>query len=578
MNSKELKQKFLNFFEQKNHKIIMSYPLIPEHDPTALFISAGMHPLTPYLLGEKHPSGKKVANCQKCVRTVDIDEVGDDCHLTFIEMLGNWSFGDYFKTEAIQWSFEFLIDELKLDKDKMYVTCFKGDKNSPKDVRSAEIWESLGVKKKHISFLGKDNWWGPASKYGPCGPCTEMFYDTGKRKCGKDCKPGCDCGKYFEIWNNVFMEYNKTKTGFKKLKQKNVDTGMGVERTTAILNGYTSVYEIETFKPLTEKIITLSKQIRPDAKSIRIIVDHIKASVFILADGITPSNLDQGYVLRRLIRRAIRHAKLLNINKPFLTDLAKLIIKIHQDDYKELRQNKDLILSELNREYERFNSVIEKGLKKFKELKRKKISGKNAFLLFQSYGFPLEMTQELAKEKNMKVDVKAFEIEFKKHQQLSRKGAEKRFKGGLADSSKQTIKLHTATHLLNEALRRVLSKDIRQKGSNITPERLRFDFNFDRKLTEEELKKVENLVNEKIKQAIPVKREEMTFSEAINKGIQAEFTTKYDDIVSVYSIGDFSMEVCMGPHVKNTKELGKFKIIKEESSAAGVRRIKAIVK
>ena len=577
MDSKELKERYFDFFRQKGHKIILSYSLIPEHDPTVLFTTAGMHPLTPYLLGQKHPQGKRVANCQKCIRTNDIDMVGDPSHLTFFEMLGNWSFGDYFKEDSITWSFEFLTEQLKLDKDKIYVTCFKGDKNSPKDIRSAEVWESLGIKKKKIFFLGKENFWGPASEYGPCGPCTEIFYDSGKRKCSNECRPGCGCGKYFEIWNNVFMEYNKTKDGFKKLRQKNVDTGMGVERTVAILNNLGSVFEINSFKPLTEKIITFSKQLRPDSRSIRIVADHIKAAVFILADGITPSNLDQGYILRRLIRRAIRHGKLLSINENFLMELAKIVIYEYKDDYKELWQNKDLILSELNREYERFNSVIEKGLKKFKEIKGKKISGKDAFLLFQSYGFPLEMTIELAKEENMDVDVKGFEREFESHQDLSRKGAEKKFKGGLADSSKETIKLHTASHLLNEALRKVLRKDIRQKGSNITPERLRFDFNFERKLTEEEIKKVESLVNKKIKEAVPVSREDMTFEEAVEKGAQAEFTTKYNDIISVYSIGDFSMEVCAGPHVENTKELGKFKIIKEESAAAGIRRIKAVL-
>ena len=367
MDSKELKERYFDFFRQKGHKIILSYSLIPEHDPTVLFTTAGMHPLTPYLLGQKHPQGKRVANCQKCIRTNDIDMVGDPSHLTFFEMLGNWSFGDYFKEDSITWSFEFLTEQLKLDKDKIYVTCFKGDKNSPKDIRSAEVWESLGIKKKKIFFLGKENFWGPASEYGPCGPCTEIFYDSGKRKCSNECRPGCGCGKYFEIWNNVFMEYNKTKDGFKKLRQKNVDTGMGVERTVAILNNLGSVFEINSFKPLTEKIITFSKQLRPDSRSIRIVADHIKAAVFILADGITPSNLDQGYILRRLIRRAIRHGKLLSINENFLMELAKIVIYEYKDDYKELWQNKDLILSELNREYERFNSVIEKGLKKLCE-------------------------------------------------------------------------------------------------------------------------------------------------------------------------------------------------------------------
>jgi len=579
METKELKSRYFDFFKKKGHEFILYASLVPEHDPTVLFTTAGMHPLTPYLLGQPHPKGRRIVNVQKCIRTSDIDSVGDDFHLTFFEMLGNWSLGDYFKEEAIEWSFEFLTEVLKIDKNKLYVTCFKGDKNAAKDKRSAEIWESLGIKKDHLVFLGKDNWWGPAGKTGPCGPCTEMFYDTGKKKCGNDCKPGCSCGKYFEIWNDVFMEYNKVgENKFILLQQKNVDTGMGVERTAAILNNYPSVYEIESFRPLMEEINKMAKSLeKKNERSMRIIADHTKAAAFIIGDGITPSNLDQGYILRRLIRRAIRHGKLIGIHGNFLTHLAKTAINFYKDDYKELWQNRELILSELNKEYERFSNVLEKGLKKFNGLKGKVISGKDAFLLFQSYGFPIEMIAELAGEKSIKVDVREFEMEFEKHQELSRKGAEKRFKGGLADASRETIRLHTATHLLNEALRKALSRDIKQKGSNITPERLRFDFNFGRKLTNEEIKKVEDLVNKKISESILVKREEMSFSEAVSKGAQAEFTTKYDDIISVYSISDFSIEICAGPHVENTKEIGRFKIVKEESVAAGVRRIKAVL-
>jgi len=588
MQTKELKKKYLEFFKEKGHAIISSSSLIPEHDPTVLFTTAGMHPLVPYLMGQPHPQGKRLANCQKCIRTGDINDVGDPSHLTFFEMLGNWSLGDYFKEEAIKYSLEFLTDKkwLGLNKNRLYISCFKGYKDAPKDKESAKIWQSLGIPKERIYFFPKkDNWWGPAGKTGPCGPDTEMFYDTGKEKCGKDCKPGCNCGKYFEIWNDVFIQYNKTKDGkYEKLKQKNVDTGMGLERTAAVLQKKETVYEIETFLPIVNKIKELAKINNPTEEkklSIRIITDHIRASTFILGDdlGIAPSNLDQGYILRRFIRRSIRHGKLLGIEKEFLTELAKIVIQLHKEDYKELEKNKDFILNELKKEDNKFRNTLEKGLRKFeKMLTNNKISGKEAFLLFQSYGFPLEMTEELAKEKNIRVDREAFQKEFEKHQQLSRVGAEKRFKGGLGDHSIETTKLHTATHLLNQALREVLKKpDIFQKGSNITPERLRFDFNFDRKLTKEELQKVEDWVNQRIKEELPVIREEMTVEEAKKKGAQGVFEKKYGEKVFVYSIGNKSMEICGGPHIKNTKELGHFKIKKEESSAAGVRRIKAIL-
>ncbi len=586
MQTKQLKKKYLEFFKQKQHAIINSSSLIPEHDPTVLFTTAGMHPLVPYLIGQPHPSGKRLANCQKCIRTGDIDDVGDPSHLTFFEMLGNWSLGDYFKKEAIEWSFEFLTKVLGFNPDTLSVTVFNGDKDAPRDEESANVWKSLGIPDKRIYYLPKkDNWWGPAGAKGPCGPCTEMFIDTKIQKCGKDCKPGCNCGKYFEIWNDVFMEYNKIAEGkYEKLKQRNVDTGMGVERTAAMLQGKKTVYEIETFSPIIEKIKELTKIQTPNEKqqlSIRIITDHIRASTFILGDdlGIAPSNLDQGYILRRFIRRSIRHGKLLGLEKEFLTELAQIVINLHKEDYKELEKNKDFILNELKKEDEKFRKTLETGLRKFDSMiKDNMLSGKEAFLLFQSYGFPLEMTEELAGEKGIKVDKKGFEEEFKKHQQLSRVGAEKRFKGGLADSGEETTKLHTATHLLNQALREVLNKqDIFQRGSNITPERLRFDFNFDRKLTKEELKKVEDWVNERIKEELPVKREEMTVEEAKKKGAQGVFEHKYSQNVFVYSIGSKSIEICGGPHIKNTKELGHFKIKKEESSAAGVRRIKAIL-
>jgi alanyl-tRNA synthetase len=587
MLAKELKSKYLEFFKEKGHKVIENAPLIPENDPTVLFTTAGMHPLIPFLLGHPHPLGKRLVNVQKCLRTDDIDKIGDDFHLTFFEMLGNWSLGDYWKEEAIKWSWEFLTDKkwLGLDKERLYVSVFAGDEDAPRDEESARIWESLGLPKEKIFFLPKkDNWWGPAGNTGPCGPDTEMFWDTGKEPCSKECRPGCPCGKYFEIWNDVFMEYNKTAEGkYEPLKQKNVDTGMGVERTVAVLQGKKSVYEIETMKPIVEKIKEISKILSPDEnqeRSIRIITDHIRASVFILAEGIEPSNKDHGYVLRRLIRRSIRHGKLIGIDKDFLEEIAKVVIEIYKEDYPELEKNKEFILTQIKKEETKFRNTLSQGIKKFFEIvkKEKYISGKNAFLLFQSFGFPIEMTKELAKENNIEVDEKGFEEEFKKHQEISRVGAEKKFKGGLADTSEKTTRLHTATHLLNEAIRRVLGRrDIVQKGSNITPERLRFDFNFDRKLTDEEIKKIEDLVNEKIKEGLPVKREFMTIEEAKRRGAQAVFEHKYDEIVSVYSIGDFSIEVCGGPHVNNTREVGRFKIIKEESVAAGIRRIKAIV-
>jgi len=588
IDSKKLIEMYIEFFKEKNHKVIPNVSLVPEHDPTVLFTPAGMHPLIPYLLGQPHPLGKRFVNVQKCLRTDDIEKVGDAFHLTFFEMLGNWSLGDYFKKESISWSLEFLTSKkwLGLDKEKIYVTVFAGDKELPKDEESARIWQELGIPKQRIFFLSREeNFWGPVGLTGPCGPCTEIFYDSGKEPCSKDCRPGCNCGKYFELWNNVFMEYNKTKEGkFEPLKQKNVDTGMGVERTVAILQKRKSVYEIETLKPIYEKIKEIAGIEKEDEKqqtSMRIITDHLRASVFILGDEnpVLPSNVDRGYILRRLIRRAIRHGKLLGIEKEFLGEIAKVVVEVYKERYPLLKEKENFIFEELKKEENKFRSTLSRGLKKFEEFaKNKKISGKDAFLLFQSFGFPFEITKELAKERGIEVDEEGFWKEYEKHKEISRKGAEKKFKGGLIDASEQTIKLHTATHLLNEALRRVLNRrDIVQKGSNITPERLRFDFNFERKLTEEEIKKVEDLVNEQIKKGLPVWREEMTVEEAKKRGAQAVFEHKYGEKVSVYFIGDFSVEVCGGPHVKNTKELGRFKIIKEEGVAAGIRRIKAIL-
>ena len=562
-NRQELIKAYIDFFKSKNHKEIPNHSLIPENDPTVLFTTAGMHPIVPYLLGQKHPQGKRLVNVQKCIRTGDIDEVGDDCHLTFFEMLGNWSLGDYFKKEAIEYSFEFLTKILKIPKEKISVTCFKGDKDAPKDTESSKIWGTLEIKKENIKFLPKsDNWWGPAGKTGPCGPDTEMFVNN--------------C----EIWNDVLMQYNKDEKGkYNPAKQKNIDTGMGVERTLMILNKNKSVYETTTFKPIIEKIEQLSnKKNLHNNKSARIIADHLKASVFMINDGIVPGNLEQGYVLRRLIRRALRHLRLLGVDLLKIdstVEIAKPIIKI----YKDYNLNEKRIFEELKREEDRFQKTLDKGLRQFKKMSNDKlISGKESFLLYQSYGFPIEMIQELAKEKKIKLDLNGFEKELKKHQELSRTATQGKFKSGLADNSEMTKKLHTATHLLNQALREVLKKpNLHQKGSNITPERLRFDFNFDRKLTDKEIKAVEDLVNKKIKQKIPIVCKVMNPNQAKKSGAQGVFDSKYSDKISVYSVGDFSKEICAGPHVDNTKLLGHFKIKKEESSAAEVRRIKAVL-
>ncbi|MEK6885580.1 MAG: alanine--tRNA ligase [Nanoarchaeota archaeon] len=567
-NREELIKKYIEFFKKNGHKEIPSASLVPANDPTVLFTTAGMHPLVPFLLGHPHPLGKRLVDVQKCIRTGDIEEVGDNFHLTFFEMLGNWSLGDYFKKEAIEYSFEFLTNQLGIKKEKLSVTCFIGDKDAPKDEESAKIWQSLGIKKENIKFLPKkDNWWGPAGNTGPCGPDTEMFVNN--------------C----EIWNDVFMQYVKDEKGkYNLAKQKNVDTGMGVERTIAILNNFQSVYETQMFQPIIKEIEKLAnKKALTNNKSSRIVADHIKSAVFIIADGVTPSNVERGYVLRRLIRRAIRHAALLGIKENFTTKLVDPILEIYSG-YSELKKNKNKIITELETEENRFRQTLESGIREFEKLAKdkKEIHCKDAFLLYQSYGFPIEMTEELAKEKKIKIDKKGFEQECQMHQELSRKASAGQFKSGLADNSDQTKKLHTATHLLNEALRAVLNdKNIHQKGSNINPERLRFDFNFGRKLTDIELVELEDWVNDKIKKKIPVKREEMKLSDALKSGAQAEFGAKYPEIVSVYTISEgkniISKEICTGPHINNTEELGKFKILKEESSALGIRRIKATI-
>jgi len=583
MDRKELIKAYLNFFRSKGHAIIPSSSLIPENDPSVLFTTAGMHPLVPFLMGQKHPLGKRIANVQKCIRTSDIDEVGDEFHHTFFEMLGNWSFGDYFKKEAIEFSFEFLTKTLKLPAEKLAVTCFEGDKDAPKDMEASEVWLKVGIPKDKIAFMPKSaNWWGPAGATGPCGPDTEMFFFVGK-KLTKENNPKSKEKEWCEIWNDVFMQYNKTAEGkFEILKQKNVDTGMGVERTLAVLTGVIDDYKTEMFLPAIKKIESLSgKKYAKETKSIRIIADHLKAATFILGDEkhITPSNVDQGYVLRRLIRRAIRHAHLIGIENNFCKEISKIFINYYKEDYKELKKNEKFILEELEKEENKFKETLEKGLREFDKLAegKKELSGKDAFLLYQSFGLPLEVIKDLGKEKNIKIDDKGFNKEYEEHQKLSRVGAEKKFKGGLGEISEETTKLHTATHLLNEALRRLVDKNIHQRGSNITPERLRFDFNYNQKLAPEQLKAVEDEVNKAIKKAMPVERKEMSVDEAKKHGAQAMFAEKYGEKVSVYKIGDYSFEICAGPHVKNTKELGKFKIIKEESIAAGIRRIKAIL-
>jgi len=583
MKANELRNIYIEFFKSKDHKLIQSASLLPENDPTVLFTTAGMHPLVPFLLGQTHVQGKRLVSTQKCIRTIDIDEVGDRVHHTFFEMLGNWSLGDYFKKEAIEYSFEFLTKFLNIPAEKLAVSCFKGDEHAPKDIESADKWESLGIPKHKIIFLPKqNNWWRPAGETGPCGPDTEMFYYIGERNPSEASNPETDEDNWVEIWNDVFMQYNKTKEGkYEPLKQKNVDTGMGLERTLAVLNGYDDNYKTDLWWPIIKEIQALSGMDYDGySKEMRIIADHIKAATFILGDnkGIVPSNLGQGYIVRRLIRRAIRYAWKLNMKETFCHVLADQVIAMYREQYPELEKNKHFIITELRKEEERFSEVIEKGMKQFdKVIKDKKISGEDAFLLFQSYGFPIELTQELALEKEVVVDVKGYEEEFKKHQELSRTATEGMFKSGLADHSEQTTKLHTAAHLLLSALNRVLLRDITQKGSNINPERLRLDFNLDRKLTDEEKKKVEDQVNTWIKQALPVTKEEMTVEKAKAQGAQGAFEHKYGEKVYVYTIGESSKEICSGPHVQNTRELGHFKIKKEESVAAGVRRIKAIL-
>lgn len=587
LDTKQLRNAYLKFFADRGHAIIPSASLIPDNDPTVLFTTAGMHPLVPYLLGAKHPAGTRLTDVQKCVRTGDIDSVGDATHCTFFEMLGNWSLGDYFKKESITWSFEFLTKVLGIPVEKIAVSVFAGDEDCARDEFAAETWINLGIKKENVYYLPKkNNWWGPAGQTGPCGPDTEIFIILDKEKCSPDCSPACDCGKFVEIWNNVFMEFDKKADGsYAPLKQKNVDTGMGLERTVAMLNGFESVYDTDVFKPVIDMLKERSgKDGEENIRAMRIIADHIRTSTFMLGDekGITPSNVDQGYILRRLIRRAVRFARVLEIDNSVLIDISNKYIEIYGEHYKELVENSAKIIDELQKEIERFNKTLVTGLKEFEKLlgyiQNNRISGKAAFRLYDTFGFPIEMTVELARDHGVTVDEEGFEKAFKEHQEKSHAGAEQKFKGGLADNSEATSRLHTATHLLNAALKKVLNDpSIQQKGSNITAERLRFDFNFPRPLTAEELAAVEKEVNDAIAEKIDVICEEMPLDMAREKGAVGVFGDRYDALVKVYTIGNRSMEICGGPHAKNTAELGRFKITKEQSSSSGVRRIKAVL-
>ncbi len=590
VDSNDLRKIYLEFFKKKHHAIINSGSLLPENDPTVLFTTAGMHPLQVYLMGQPHPAGNRLVNCQKCIRTGDIDEVGDSTHLTFFEMLGNWSLGDYYKDEAISMSWEFLTDTkwLGLDPDRLSITVFAGNDDIPRDEESVGAWRKMGIPDERIFYLpAEDNLWGPAGETGPCGPCTEMFFDTGKDSCSEQCQPGCHCGKYFEIWNDVFMTYNKKDDGsFEKLKQHNVDTGMGIERTIAVLNGMKTVYEIDTLVPLMEKVKRFARiRDQPTVEqenSIRIIADHIRASTFILGDDmhLSPSNLGQGYVLRRLIRRIIRQGNLLNIKQRFLPDLAQIVIKLYSEIYPELERNKDFIMENLTQEEKKFTTALKRGLRKFNQIyeQTNTLTAENAFLLFTSFGFPLEITTELASEKGISIDLEVFKKEFEEHRSLSRKSTEGTFQSGLADHSNITTRLHTATHLLQQTLKNVLGDHVKQSGSNITPERTRFDFTHPTKLSPEEIKQVEEIVNQKIKEALPIKKEIMTPTEAKEHGALGFFDDRYESNVSVYSIGDFSKEICTGPHVMNTNEIGRFIIQKQKNIGTGLMRIRATIK
>lgn len=594
LTADELRETYLSFFESKGHTRIDGASLIPENDPTVLFTTAGMHPLVPYLMGQMpHPAGTRLTDVQKCVRTGDIDAVGDSAHLTFFEMLGNWSLNDYFKPEAIAWSFEFLTTKLGFDPKDLYVTVFAGEDGIPRDDEAIALWKQQGLPESHIFPLPReDNWWGPAGTTGPCGPDTEMFIDTGKPKCGDACRPGCHCGKYIEIWNNVFMQYNKNAEGaYEPLGRHNVDTGMGVERTVCMLSGVPTVFDTEIFAPIMAKIDALSTATPDDPelalKARRIVADHMRTATFILCDpkgGVKPGNLGANYVLRRLIRRAVRYSRFLGIAPGFTAELADTISAKYKHVYPELEANLAQCKADLKTEEDRFNQTLDKGAAMFAKVAEQlkahnqtQISGKTAFKLYDTFGYPLEMTLELAKEQGLDVDVAGYEEANRKHQELSRTTSAGAFKAGLQDNSAVVTRMHTATHLLHAALHKVLGPTANQKGSNITPERLRFDFTWADKMTPEQIKAVEDQVNAWIKAELPVTKKLTTVEEAKAEGAMALFGSKYGDQVTLYTIGDVSKEICCGPHVENTRELGGFKILKEQSSSAGVRRIKAVI-
>ena len=600
-----LREMYLQFFEKRGHKIIPSASLIPENDPTVLFTTAGMHPLVPYLLGEKHPAGKRLCDVQKCVRTGDIDDVGDERHCTFFEMLGNWSLGDYFKKEMIPWSYEFLTgkDYLGIPADKIAVTVFGGDETIERDDEAAQLWEQAGIKKENIDYMPRENnWWGPAGLTGPCGTDTEMFVIR-KPKCSASCNPDCNCGAFLEIWNDVFMRFNKQADGsFVELSQKNVDTGMGLERALCVLNGKSSVYETDIFEGAIAKIAELTGKNYDDneetKKAFRVLLDHTRTATFMLGDekGIVPSNTDQGYILRRIIRRAVRFGRKIELPEGSLAKISASFIEYYKDVYPELVINADKIADELNKEETKFNKTLQQGLKEFEKciagierknafmsqkdpayVPEKRINGKQAFHLYDTYGFPVEITAEMAKEIGFDVDIEGYNAAFEEHQNKSKAGSEQKFACGLADNKEATTKLHTATHLLHAALKKVCSPEVNQKGSNITEERLRFDFNLPEPMTKEQIQAVEDLVNSVIEQDLPVVMRELSLEEAKAEGFTGLFESKYGERVKTYSIGDFSKEICGGPHAERTGLLGKFKIVKEQSCGSGLRRIKAIL-
>lgn len=588
MKANELRKLYVSYYKERRHEVAAASSLVPENDTSVLYTTAGMQPLIPYLLGQEHPLGKRLVNVQRCVRTGDIEEVGDDYHLTVFEMLGNWSLGDYFKKEAISMSFGFLTEQLGIPVSKLAVTVYKGNDKVPYDSEAAQTWLELGLTKEQIFYYGDDeNWWGPAGETGPCGPDSEMFYVNDLPDCSEECGPACSCGKYVELGNNVFMTYNKDKEGnLTELQQKNIDVGLGFERLLILANDLQNVYETDLFIPLINKLEELSgiSYDKSNEKSFRVICEHTRAAVFILADPkkIVPSNSEQGYILRRLIRRAIRMIHKLGVEENILPQLAEEVIEMYGEAYPEVKSCRETIIEELRKEYDKFNKTLQSGLKMankyFGKLEAGEcLNGEQAFKLYDTYGFPIEFTLELAAEKDILVDLDGFKAKFEEHQKKSRTGASGKFKGGLADNNKNSIKLHTATHLLNGALRQVLGEQVFQRGSHINSERLRFDFSFDRKLTEEEITKVESIVNKAIHEKIDVICKEMNVDEAKNSGAIGIFDSKYGDIVKVYEIAGYSLEICGGPHAANTSELGYFKIIKEQSSSSGVRRIKAIV-